>query len=101
MAAVVVRVESQELLVDLVENAGKTSPSTLSAVTPMGRGTRVSSPCPATTAQPPGPVSAPPSNISLLRASSEEPLSTRSGERGQAAVEGLSSCKSNIPYAEQ
>lgn len=41
MASVVVRVESQELLVDLVEEPGKTSPSTLSAVSQTGRGAQV------------------------------------------------------------
>ena len=41
MAAVVVRVESQELLVDLVEHAGATYPSTLSPVAQTGRGAQV------------------------------------------------------------
>ena len=41
MAAVVVRVESQELLVDLVEDPGKTRPSTLSAPPQMGRAAQV------------------------------------------------------------
>ena len=54
MAAVVVRVESQELLVDLVENPGKTSPSTLSAVALTGRGAQVACPCLAIITRPPG-----------------------------------------------
>lgn len=41
MAAVVVRVESQELLVDLVEHAGNTYPSTLSPVAQTGQGAQV------------------------------------------------------------
>ena len=44
MAVVVVRVESQELLVDLVESAGKTFPSTLSPVAQTGRGGQVALP---------------------------------------------------------
>lgn len=43
MAAVVVRVESQELLVDLVEEPGKTTPSMLSAMDQAGRGAQVAS----------------------------------------------------------
>jgi hypothetical protein len=41
MAAVVVRVESQELLVDLIEEPGKTTPSMLSAVEQAGHGAQV------------------------------------------------------------
>jgi hypothetical protein len=41
MAAVVVRVESQELLVDLVEEPGKTTLSMLSAMEQAGRGAQV------------------------------------------------------------
>ena len=41
MAAVVVRVEFQELLVDLVEEPGKTTPSMLSAMEQAGRGAQV------------------------------------------------------------
>ena len=41
MAAVVVRAEAQELVVDLVQRPGSTSPSTLPSFAQSGRGAKV------------------------------------------------------------